>query len=294
MLLVFARLGAALMIVPGFGEQLRPAAPAAAAGAGAQPAGRARRSPARCRRCRASRWRWLRWWLPEILVGLLLGFAARLALAAVHVGGSLIATAVRPVGGGDVRPQRGDARAPCRAPSSPRRRSPSCSPPTSTTCCCARSAASYAAFPVAAPIDLGAAGELLIRLCGDGDRHRRPNRRADDPGRRPGQSRPGRPGPHGAVAARSSSWRCRCSCSWRWSILELSLPAACACSARRSPAASAGWTGRLSMAEEQRPLPENRSAIATTARRGARQGPARRLARGRDAAAVRHRDPARP
>ena len=52
----------------------------------------ARRSPASCRRCPREPLALAALVAPEILLGLLLGFAARLALAAVHVGGSLIAT----------------------------------------------------------------------------------------------------------------------------------------------------------------------------------------------------------
>ena len=87
--LVFARIGAAMMVLPGFGERyvqprLRLAlaillslllAPIVAAPAGAIPA-----EPLAL----AARL------LPELGLGLLIGFAARLALAAVHVGGALI------------------------------------------------------------------------------------------------------------------------------------------------------------------------------------------------------------
>jgi flagellar biosynthesis protein FliR len=90
-LLVFARLGAALMVVPGIGDHyVLPrlclllalalsllVAPALAARLPVVP-----EEPLALAALVA----------PEIVVGLVLGFAARLALAAVHVGGSLIAT----------------------------------------------------------------------------------------------------------------------------------------------------------------------------------------------------------
>ena len=89
--LVFARVGAALMIVPGFGEHyvlprlrlalalllsliLAPVVVSTGDRLPAEPMALALRL------------------LPELGIGLLLGFAARLALDAVHVGGSLIAT----------------------------------------------------------------------------------------------------------------------------------------------------------------------------------------------------------
>jgi flagellar biosynthetic protein FliR len=89
-LLVFMRVGAALMLVPGFGEQhVMPRlrlllafglslllAPALAADLPALPS-----SPAALAALVAQ----------EILVGLLLGFLARWCLAALHVGGSVIA-----------------------------------------------------------------------------------------------------------------------------------------------------------------------------------------------------------
>jgi flagellar biosynthetic protein FliR len=89
-LLVFARLGAALMTVPGFGEQhvlprlrlllaLALSILVSPALAGAMPV--LPREPVALALLL----------LPEILVGLLLGFVTRLALAAIHVGGSLIA-----------------------------------------------------------------------------------------------------------------------------------------------------------------------------------------------------------
>jgi flagellar biosynthetic protein FliR len=89
-LLVFARLGAALMLVPGFGERyvlprlrlllalglsllLAPTLSTALPAPPAEPLALARLV------------------VPEVVVGLLLGFAARLCLAAVHAGGSVIA-----------------------------------------------------------------------------------------------------------------------------------------------------------------------------------------------------------
>jgi flagellar biosynthetic protein FliR len=89
-LLVFARLGAALMLVPGFGEHhvlprlrlllafclsllLAPTLAIALPAPPAEPLALAGLV------------------VPEVVVGLLLGFAARLCLAAVHAGGSLIA-----------------------------------------------------------------------------------------------------------------------------------------------------------------------------------------------------------
>src|SRR3954471_12580272 len=89
-LLVFARFGAALMLIPGFGEHHVPArmrlllalllsvllSPALAGAMPALPRGALLLAAVVA---------------PEVLVGLVLGFAARLALAAVHVGGSVIA-----------------------------------------------------------------------------------------------------------------------------------------------------------------------------------------------------------
>ncbi len=114
---------------------------------------------------------------PEILIGLLLGFAARLALAAIHVGGSLIAT------------QSGLSAA---AMFDPNEATPGTLPGTFLTVAALtilfaadfhhlllRAAArSYAVLPVAAPIDLAAAAELLVGLSrrlpsppGPGSRH---------------------------------------------------------------------------------------------------------------------------
>lgn len=163
-LLVFARLGAALMLVPGFGEhhvlaRLRLLlalllsvllSPALAATMPVPP-----RDPLLLAALVA----------PEVLVGLLLGFAARLALAAVHVGGSLVAA------------QSGLSAAAMFDPSEAT---------TGTIPGSLLSAAalallfaadfhhlllraimgSYAVFPVGAGVDLAAAAELLVRLSG--------------------------------------------------------------------------------------------------------------------------------
>ena len=89
-LLVFLRVGAALMLMPGVGEQHVPAplrlvlalilslllAPALAAA---------------CRLCPACRQHSRPSSLKEILAGILLGLVGRLCLAALHVGGSVIA-----------------------------------------------------------------------------------------------------------------------------------------------------------------------------------------------------------
>ena len=163
-LLVFARLGAALMLVPGFGEhhvlaRLRLLlalllsvllSPALAATMPVPP-----RDPLLLAALVA----------PEVLVGLLLGFAARLALAAVHVGGSLVAA------------QSGLSAAAMFDPGEAT---------TGTIPGSLLSAAaltllfaadfhhlllraimgSYAVFPVGAGVDLAAAAELLVRLSG--------------------------------------------------------------------------------------------------------------------------------
>jgi flagellar biosynthesis protein FliR len=161
-LLVFARLGAALMVVPGFGEhyvlpRLRLllalalsllVAPVLASTLPPLP-----EEPLALAALVA----------PEILLGLLLGFAARLALVAVHVGGSLIAT------------QSGLSAA---ALFDPNEATPGTLPGTFLTVAALAilfaadlhhlllraAAASYAAFPVAAPVDLAAASELLAEL----------------------------------------------------------------------------------------------------------------------------------
>ena len=164
-LLVFARLGAALMLVPGFGEhhvlaRLRLLlalllsvllSPALAATMPVPP-----RDPLLLAALVA----------PEVLVGLLLGFAARLALAAVHVGGSLVAA------------QSGLSAAAMFDPGEAT---------TGTIPGSLLSAAaltllfaadfhhlllraimgSYAVFPVGAGVDLAAAAELLVRLSGE-------------------------------------------------------------------------------------------------------------------------------
>lgn len=162
--LVFARLGAALMVVPGFGEHYVPprlrllfalalsllVAPALA--------GRLPEVPDAPLALAALV-------APEVLVGLLLGFAARLAVAAVHVGGSLIAT------------QSGLSAA---ALFDPNEATPGTLPGTFLTVAALTilfaadfhhllvlaAAESYAAFPVAAPFDLAAAGQLIVDLSG--------------------------------------------------------------------------------------------------------------------------------
>ena len=160
--LVFARLGAALMVLPGIGEhyvlpRLRLLlalalslllAPALAERLPALPA-----EPLRLAALLG----------PEILIGLVLGFAARLAMAAIHVGGSLIAT------------QSGLAAA---GMFDPNEATPGTIPGTFLTVAALAIlfaadfhhlllravAASYGVLPVAAPLDLAAAGELLVGL----------------------------------------------------------------------------------------------------------------------------------
>lgn len=163
-LLVFARLGAALMLVPGFGEhhvlaRLRLLlalllsvllGPALATTMPAPP-----RDPLLLAALVA----------PEVLVGLLLGFAARLALAAVHVGGSLVAA------------QSGLSAASMFDPSE----ATTGTIPGSLLSVAALTLlfaadfhhlllraimGSYAVFPVGAGVDLAAAAELLVRLSG--------------------------------------------------------------------------------------------------------------------------------
>ena len=162
MFLVFARLGAALMVLPGIGEhyvlpRLRLLlalalslllAPALAARLPALP-----EEPLRLAALLG----------PEILTGLVLGFAARLAMAAIHVGGSLIAT------------QSGLAAA---GMFDPNEATPGTIPSTFLTVAALAIlfaadfhhlllravAASYGVLPVAAPFDLAAAGELLVGL----------------------------------------------------------------------------------------------------------------------------------
>jgi flagellar biosynthetic protein FliR len=164
MLLVFARLGAAFMVVPGFGEhhvlpRLRLlfalalsllVAPALA--------GRLPDLPDEPLALAALV-------APEVLVGLLLGFAARLALAAVHVGGSLIAT------------QSGLSAA---ALFDPGEATPGTLPGTFLTVAALTilfaadlhhllvraAAASYTAFPVAAPVDPAVVGTVVRDLSG--------------------------------------------------------------------------------------------------------------------------------
>ena len=164
-LLVFARLGAALMLVPGFGEhhvlaRLRLLlalllsvllGPALATTMPAPP-----RDPLLLAALVA----------PEVLVGLLLGFAARLALAAVHVGGSLVAA------------QSGLSAAAMFDPGE----ATTGTIPGSLLSVAALTLlfaadfhhlllraimGSYAVFPVGAGVDLAAAAELLVRLSGE-------------------------------------------------------------------------------------------------------------------------------
>ena len=164
-LLVFARLGAALMTVPGFGEQhvlprlrllvaLAISILVSPALAGTMPA--LPREPLAL----------LELLVPEILVGLLLGFVTRLALTAIHVGGSLIAL------------QSGLSAA---AMFDPNEATQGTIPgaflaAAALTLLFAADfhhlllraiAASYSAVPVASSIDPSAAGELLTRLSGD-------------------------------------------------------------------------------------------------------------------------------
>lgn len=164
-LLVFARLGAALMTVPGFGEQhvlprLRLllalalsilVSPALAPSMPVLP-----REPLALLGLLA----------PEILVGLLLGFVTRLALAAVHAGGSLIAL------------QSGLSAA---AMFDPNEATQGTIPgaflaAAALTLLFAADfhhlllraiALSYGTFPVGGAIDPTAAGDLLIRLSGE-------------------------------------------------------------------------------------------------------------------------------
>src|SRR3954451_18626698 len=154
-LLVFARFGAALMLIPGFGEHhvlarmrlllalllsvlLSPALP---------------RDPLLLAALVA----------PEVLVGLLLGFAARLALASVHVGGSVIAM------------QSGLSAA---AMFDPNEATTGTIPGSLLTAAAMTLlfaadfhhlllraiAASYAVFPVGVGVAMAAAAELLVRL----------------------------------------------------------------------------------------------------------------------------------
>ena len=160
--LVFARLGAALMVLPGIGEhyvlpRLRLLLALALS---------LLLTPALAERLPALPEEPLRLAAllgPEILIGLVLGFAARLAMAAIHVGGSLIAT------------QSGLAAA---GMFDPNEATPGTIPGTFLTVAALAIlfaadfhhlllravAASYAVLPVAAPLDLAAAGELLVGL----------------------------------------------------------------------------------------------------------------------------------
>ena len=96
--------------------------------------------------------------IPEILVGLLLGFVARLALAAVHAGGSLIAMQSGLSAAAMFDPNEATQDT-IPGASLRRRRSPCCSRPASITCCCGRSP--RATRPSRSPhaIDPSAAGE---------------------------------------------------------------------------------------------------------------------------------------
>ena len=161
-LLVFARLGAALMVLPGFGDHyvmprlrlLLALALSLLVGPTLAPSfPPLPQEPFALAALLA----------PEILLGLLLGFATRLALAAVHVGGSLIAT------------QSGLSAA---AMFDPNEATPGTLPGTFLTVAALAilfaadfhhlllraAAASYAAFPIAAPVDLAAAAELVVDL----------------------------------------------------------------------------------------------------------------------------------
>lgn len=164
-LLVFARLGAALMLVPGLGEhyvmpRLRLllaltlsliVAPALADAMPVLP-----REPMALARLVAM----------EVLVGLLLGFVARLALTAIHAGGSLIAM------------QSGLSAASMFDPSEAGQGTV----PGSFLAAAALTlmfaagfhhlllravAASYATFPIGGAIDMAAASDLLLRLSAD-------------------------------------------------------------------------------------------------------------------------------
>ena len=164
-LLVFVRLGAALMLVPGFGEHyvlprlrlllaLLLSVLVSPALAGAIPA--VPRDPLLLAGLL----------LPEALSGLLRGFAARLALTAIHVGGSVIAM------------QSGLSAAAMFDPNE----ATTGTIPGSLLSAAALAllfaadfhhlllralAGSYAVFPVGAGLDLAAAGQLLVRLSGD-------------------------------------------------------------------------------------------------------------------------------
>lgn len=164
-LLVFARVGAAMMIVPGFGEHyvqprlrlafavllailLAPAVLAPGATLPDEPVAVAVRL------------------LPEIGLGLLLGFVARLALAAVHVGGSLIASQSGLSAAGMLDPNEA---------------TPGTLPGTFLTVAALAIlfaadlhhlllralAASYALFPVGVPLDAAPAAALVLGLFGD-------------------------------------------------------------------------------------------------------------------------------
>ena len=161
-LLVFARVGAALMIVPGFGEHyvqprlrlafavlvamlLAPVVLAPGTTLPDEPVALAVRL------------------LPEIGLGLLLGFVARLALAAVHVGGGLIASQSGLSAAGMLDPNEA---------------TPGTLPGTFLTTAALAIlftadlhhlilrgiAAGYVLFPLGAPFDPAPAGELVLRL----------------------------------------------------------------------------------------------------------------------------------
>ncbi|MEK0086060.1 flagellar biosynthetic protein FliR [Benzoatithermus flavus] len=163
--LVFARLGAALMLAPGFGEHhvlprlrlllaLASSLVVSPALAGALPP------------LPAEPWQLATLVSREILVGLFLGFTARLVLAAVHVGGSLIAT------------QSGLSAAALFDPNEAAQSTLPASFLTAAALALLFAAdfhhlvlralvASYAILPIAGGLDGKAAGELSIRLVAD-------------------------------------------------------------------------------------------------------------------------------
>ncbi len=160
--LVFARVGAAMMVLPGFGERyvllrlrlafailvsvlLAPVVVAPDAILPSEPLALAGRL------------------VPELGLGLLMGFTARLALAAVHVGGSLIATQSGLSAAGMLDPNEA---------------TPGTLPGTFLTTAALAIlftadlhhlilrgiAAGYVLFPLGAPFDPAPAGELVLRL----------------------------------------------------------------------------------------------------------------------------------
>jgi flagellar biosynthetic protein FliR len=160
--LVFARIGAAMMVLPGFGERQVPPrlrlafaillslllAPVVVAPDGTLPT----EPLALAMRL-----------LPELGLGLLIGFAARLAMAAVHVGGSLIASQSGLSAAGMLDPNEA---------------TPGTLPGTFLTVAALALlfaadlhhlllrglSASYALFPLGLPFDPAPAGELVLRL----------------------------------------------------------------------------------------------------------------------------------